>query len=87
MIKVMIIGSNGQLEQDPLKSLTNESFLVISLTNKELDVSDERNIRDTISSHRPDVVINTAAFYRTDICEEHPDLVPQFSRDSSIPNN
>jgi dTDP-4-dehydrorhamnose reductase len=73
MMKVMIIGSNGQLGQDLLKSLTEEGFLVMPLTHKELEVSDEGNVRDIISSHGPDVVINTAAFHKTDVCEEQPE--------------
>jgi dTDP-4-dehydrorhamnose reductase len=73
MMKVMIIGSNGQLGQDLLKSLTEEGFLVIPLTHKEVEVSDERNVRDMISSHNPDFVINTATFYKADICEEQPE--------------
>jgi dTDP-4-dehydrorhamnose reductase len=73
MTKAMIIGSNGQLGQDLLKSLTEEGSLVIPLSHKEVEVSDERNVRDMISSHLPDVVINTAAFHKTDICEEQPE--------------
>jgi dTDP-4-dehydrorhamnose reductase len=36
MTKAMIIGSNSQLGQDLLKSLTEEGFPAIPLTHKEV---------------------------------------------------
>jgi dTDP-4-dehydrorhamnose reductase len=70
-MKVMITGANGQLGNDLCRepSLTD----VVPLTHAEIEVSDIDSVRQAFNKHKPSVVINTAAFHRTDDCETDPD--------------
>jgi dTDP-4-dehydrorhamnose reductase len=70
MRHVVIIGSNGQLGTDLRPAL--EGFRVTGLTHAELDVCDLERARDVLGALRPDVIINTSAFHKVDLCEDEP---------------
>ena len=69
-MKIAVIGSTGQLGTDLIKTFENEHN-VIGLTHNDVEVSDYDSIV-ILKEHKPDVVINTAAFHKTDQCEEEP---------------
>ncbi|MEM2779666.1 MAG: dTDP-4-dehydrorhamnose reductase [Candidatus Bathyarchaeia archaeon] len=69
-MKIAVIGSTGQLGTDLMKVLKNEHE-VIGLTHKDIEVSDYDSCL-IIKEHQPDLIINTAAFHKTDQCEEEP---------------
>lgn len=69
-MRIAIIGSSGQLGTDLLKALRNQHE-TIGLTHKDIEVTDYSSCL-TLKSSRPDVIINTAAFHKTDQCEEEP---------------
>jgi len=69
-MKIAVIGSTGQLGTDLLKTLENEHN-VIGLTHNDVEVSDYNSLT-ILKEHKPDIVINTAAFHKTDQCEEEP---------------
>ncbi len=68
-MKVAVIGSTGQLGQDLLRVFGDEA---IGFAHEDLDVTDEASVASAIRSHRPDWVLNTAAFHRVDDCESDP---------------
>lgn len=71
-MKVIVIGSNGQLGTDLMRTLSAESsFEVTGLTHNDIEVSDVQ-AESKLVSLRPDVTINTAAFHKTDACEDEP---------------
>ncbi len=69
-MKIAVIGSTGQLGTDLVKTLS-DTHEVISFTHADLEVADY-NTLEILKEQRPDVVINTAAFHKTDQCEEEP---------------
>jgi dTDP-4-dehydrorhamnose reductase len=69
-MKIAVIGSTGQLGTDLVKTLS-ATHEVISLTHSAVEVSDYDSLV-ILKELRPDVVINTAAFHKTDLCEEEP---------------
>jgi dTDP-4-dehydrorhamnose reductase len=69
-MKIAVIGSTGQLGTDLVKTLS-ATHEVISLTHSAVEVSDYDSLV-ILKELRPDVVINTAAFHKTDQCEEEP---------------
>ena len=69
-MKIAVIGSTGQLGTDLIKTLEHR-HVVIGLTHKDLEVSDINSLM-ILKEHKPDVVINTAAFHKTDQCEVEP---------------
>ena len=69
-MKIAVIGSTGQLGTDIVKTLKN-GHGVISLTHKDIEVTDYNSCK-ILKQHQPDIIINTAAFHKTDQCEEEP---------------
>lgn len=69
-MKIVVIGSTGQLGTDLMKVLGKE-HQAMGLTHKEIEVTDSNSCQ-IIKDYRPEIVINTAAFHKTDQCEEEP---------------
>ena len=67
-MKILITGQGGQLAWE-LAQMSPQSFEVICLSSKELDISNQECVNDVISSHKPDVVINAAAYTAVDKAE------------------
>lgn len=69
-MRIVVIGSTGQLGTDLIKILQREHE-VIGLVHKEIEVSDYKSCL-ILKNYQPDVIINTAAFHKTDLCEDEP---------------
>jgi dTDP-4-dehydrorhamnose reductase len=69
-MKIAVIGSTGQLGTDLAKALHGEHE-VVRLTHKDLEVTDFNSCL-ILKEHHPQAVINTAAFHKTDQCEDEP---------------
>jgi dTDP-4-dehydrorhamnose reductase len=74
-MRIAVIGSTGQLGTDLMKALQSDHE-VIGFMHKDLEVSDYNSCLKLKEQH-PDVVINTAAFHKTDQCED--ELIKTFS--------
>jgi len=70
-MKIVIIGSTGQLGTDLMKTF-REGHEVMGLTHQDVEVSNYSSCL-TLKEHHPEVIVNTAAFHRTDQCEEEPE--------------
>jgi dTDP-4-dehydrorhamnose reductase len=68
-VKVVIIGSKGQLGSDLLKVFGSK--VAIPLAHEDIEVTDYDSCAK-LRGLSPDVVINTAAFHKTDACEDEP---------------
>ena len=68
-MKILIIGANGQLGTDLVTILGHHQ--VIALTHKEIEVCDHKGTRKILEEHKPQVLINTSAYHRVDLCEDH----------------
>ncbi|MES1223436.1 MAG: NAD(P)-dependent oxidoreductase, partial [Bacteroidota bacterium] len=82
-MKILITGSNGLLGQKiVLALLKNKDVVTIATslgenrmeqtegyTYEALDITSKEQVEKAISSHRPDVIINTAAMTNVDACE------------------
>lgn len=69
-MKIAIIGSTGQLGTDLMKIFQNEHE-TIGFTHNDIEVTDCNSCLN-LKEHQPSIVINTAAFHKTDQCEEKP---------------
>jgi len=67
---VAIIGSKGQLGTDLQPALA--AHRLTGLAHDDLDVTDLERARARLGELRPDVVINTSAYHKVDICEDTP---------------
>jgi dTDP-4-dehydrorhamnose reductase len=66
-MKVAVIGSKGQLGSDLITTLDGS----IPLSHEEIDVTEYKSC-EILKKIRPDVTINTAAYHKTDECEDNP---------------
>lgn len=75
-MKVLITGKGGQLAWE-LEQLAPEAYEVISVGIAELDITNEKLVSDFICEHKPDLVINAAAYTAVDKAEE--DIVTAYA--------
>lgn len=68
-MKVLLIGSDGQLGSDLAKSCPKGINLIKS-TIADLDITNSATVEKRIGSDKPDLVINTAAYVKVDEAEE-----------------
>jgi dTDP-4-dehydrorhamnose reductase len=66
-LKVLLIGANGQLGSDLVRVL--ESHEVTAATHQNFDVVQFDRVQSEVLSLQPQVIINTAAFHKVDLCE------------------
>jgi dTDP-4-dehydrorhamnose reductase len=67
-MKIAVIGSTGQLGTDLVKTFKN-GHEVVGLAHRDIEVTDYDSCL-ILKEHLQDIVINTAAFHKTDKCEE-----------------
>jgi len=69
-MKIAIIGSNGQIGSEVVRAAKAVEFDVIELRHNECDVTDGSSVARALAPLRTgDVVVNTAAFHKTEECE------------------
>lgn len=70
MKKILITGSKGQLGQSLRRELSGDSEIeAIFTSSEELDITDREAIDRFFSDHKPDIVINCAAYTAVDKAE------------------
>lgn len=72
-MKVAIIGANGQLGSDLVRTLNSQNIANLPLTHSDIDVTDAARVDAVLESSGADVVVNTAAFHKVEQCEREPD--------------
>jgi dTDP-4-dehydrorhamnose reductase len=70
ILKIALIGSNGQIGTDILKYFTEKNEDVIGLTQDDIDVCYPEKCESVLFQIKPDIIINTAAFHVVDQCED-----------------
>ena len=68
-MKLLLIGNQGQLGQGLALELKNVGT-VIGLDYPEIDLSDAASIRSFMDEHKPQIVINAAAYTAVDLAEK-----------------
>ena len=67
----LVIGASGMLGRELVTALRRDDEGVVGLTHRELDITDEAAVHAALSSSRPDIVINCAAWTAVDDAEMH----------------
>ena len=70
-MRLMIIGADGQLGADIVMQFQS-SVELIPLTFEDGDIVDYSVVQSLVKTHRPDVIVNTAAFHNVPECELQP---------------
>lgn len=66
-MKIVVLGAKGQLGSDLVGVLTGAD--IIPLDYEDVDISDSNSVSRIFEEHRPQMVINTAAFTNVVECE------------------
>ncbi len=67
----LVTGAGGMLGQDVLAHLAATGDDAVGLDRRSLDITDPTLVRAAVRQHRPDVVVNCAAWTAVDDAEEH----------------
>ena len=72
-MRIVIVGSNGQVGSDLARVLrdTHEDF--VALSRSDLDITERLTLGDKLGKHSPDVIINCSVYHPVDECETNPD--------------
>ena len=79
-MKILITGINGQVGHAIMRELTDHEL--IGLTRHDCDLTNQDQIRQVIDKHRPDLMINPAAYTKVDQAEDEPELAFKINRDA-----
>ncbi|HCR72243.1 MAG TPA: dTDP-4-dehydrorhamnose reductase [Anaerolineae bacterium] len=75
-MKILLFGKNGQLGWELNQSLAPLGEL-ISLSSKELDVKNLNELKNTINTIKPNLIINASAYTAVDRAEQEPEIAMQ----------
>jgi dTDP-4-dehydrorhamnose reductase len=69
--QLLIIGRNGTLGNAFMRICEHRRIPYVALTRKDLDISNEHDVRRVIDSYRPWGIINTAGYVKVDEAENN----------------
>lgn len=69
--RVLLLGGSGQLGGEIRRTWTGVDLVAPS--HAELEITDEAAVAASIQAHRPDALVNCAAFHNVDRCEREPE--------------
>jgi len=69
-MKLLVIGSGGQLGYDFVKEAKLKGHLVSSVDFPDIDIADKASVERCVNDAKPDVIVNCAAFTAVDLCEQ-----------------
>jgi dTDP-4-dehydrorhamnose reductase len=79
----VVIGAAGQLGSDIMRLWPAGD--TIGLAHADIEVTDREQVLAVLRSHKPDLVVDTAAFHNVDACESEPERTFPSSPVSSSP--
>jgi dTDP-4-dehydrorhamnose reductase len=70
-MKVLVVGASGQLGAAICQEFGPHSE-VVDLKHRDLDITDDRRVRERVVAEAPNVIVNCAAYNLVDAAEDHP---------------
>ena len=70
-MKVLVTGAGGMLGRDVVAACERRGDDVVPLAHAELDITDGPAVDESMREHRPDAIVNCAAWTDVDGAEEH----------------
>lgn len=81
-MRIVVTGVKGQLGYDCVRELNKRGYKdVIGIDKDELDITDEKAVREYFQKVRPDVIMHNAAWTAVDKAEECIDIVKKVNVD------
>lgn len=82
-LRIMITGASGQLGHDLIEYFgRSDAYDVIGLSKEMLDITNTERLEALVEEHKPDILINSAALTKLDVCEEHPALAYEINSEA-----
>ena len=72
-MKVLLTGANGQLGNCFIDKFPTD-WILLATDSQQLDITDNISVNNFINEHRPDVIVNAAAYTAVDMAEDEPNL-------------
>lgn len=72
-MKVVVVGSNGQLGSDVVRAFADNGDDVLPLTHVDIEIADGPSVASKLRELQPGMVVNTAAMHHVENCELQPD--------------
>ncbi|MCU1246029.1 MAG: NAD(P)-dependent oxidoreductase [Acidobacteria bacterium] len=73
-LRWLITGGAGMVAADLREALLAQGEEAVALSRVELDVTEQRSVQQAVRDHRPDVIVNCAAYTRVDDAEREEGL-------------
>jgi dTDP-4-dehydrorhamnose reductase len=70
-MRILVTGAAGMLGRDVVQAARAAEHEVVALARVDLDVTDAGSVGQALADHRPDAVLNCAAWTDVDAAEEH----------------
>ncbi|MFB4322081.1 dTDP-4-dehydrorhamnose reductase, partial [Priestia sp. BR_2] len=71
--KVLITGANGQLGKELVELFTEKGFEVYGFGRDEMDITNQAQVQEVISTLKPNIVLHSAAHTQVDLAESEPE--------------
>lgn len=95
MFKVLVTGAKGQVGTELIQTAPT-NYQVIGLGSDQLDITDQQQVTAVMAQHKPDLIINAAAYTAVDKAESDADtafavnekavaLLAQAAKEADIP--
>jgi dTDP-4-dehydrorhamnose reductase len=72
-MKIVIIGSNGQLGSDLCITFKENGDQIVALNHDDIEISSLGSVNSVMNDVMPDIVFNTASMLNVEVCEKRPE--------------
>ena len=72
-MRVLVTGANGQLGWEMKKQSPLFDQEIYALEKTSLDITDRKQLKESIEVYNPDIIVNTAAYTAVDLAEKYQD--------------
>jgi len=80
-MKLLIIGSKGQLGTELVRECKRNNFLFLAVDLPEFDITDPSCVEKTLADSNPSIIINASAYTDVDQAEINPEIAFSVNRD------
>jgi dTDP-4-dehydrorhamnose reductase len=82
---VLVFGAGGQVGRELIQRSAPRGFTLLGLTHADADIADREAVEGAVRRHRPDIVVNAAAYTAVDKAESDSDRA--FAANEAGPRN
>src|SRR5579872_2354686 len=79
-MNIVIMGANGQVGWELTQQPASTPMILIPVKHSECDITSEKEVEQLFEHHRPDIVINAAAYTAVDKAESDKEMAFAINR-------